>query len=323
MVENENRKEMEARQALEPHLAPGEQLLAYASGNVVGATSQPYYLGLTAERLLMLPLKRGKPSGEPLSLLREVIKSLTGSGWLQYRLQIKAPQDTLTVVCAGRWVKRAKDLVSRFAAAPPLPITGPATAAQRSLRQARDFMNLGLLASAQQQFKDAMTAAPSLATDSVAAELQAQLAETRLALRVGAGFCFGNIGVAVVIFALLALLSQTQSLAEVFNFSLIFSLLIDLYVGLNLWQGKAQWRGWALARAILGLLFYGFLALSQSDWIGLVTQIAFSGSFIILLTGKSARIRTWLAVGLYVFGYLGITFGLLLFSFIRGLLRAL
>ncbi len=46
MVENENRKEMEVRQALEPHLAPGEQLLAYASGNVAGATSQPYYLGL-------------------------------------------------------------------------------------------------------------------------------------------------------------------------------------------------------------------------------------------------------------------------------------
>jgi hypothetical protein len=278
-------------------------------------------MGLTTDRLIMLPLKRGQPSGEPLSLLRETIKALTGSGWLQYRLQIKAPQDVLTVVCAGRWVKRAKDLVSRFEAAPPPPIASPA--AQRSLRQARDFMGLGLLASAQQQFQEAVTAAPALTTDPVAAELQTQLAETRLALRVGAGFSFGNIGVAVVIFSLLALLGQTQSIGEIFNVPLIFSLLIDFYIGLNLWQGKAQWRSWALLRAVLGLILYGFIALSQSDWFGLMTQAAFSGSYIILLTGKSARSRTWIAIGLYVFGYLGITFGFLLFSFLQGLLRAL
>lgn len=322
MVEKENWKELEARQALETQLVTGEQLLAYTSGNVVGATAQPYHLGLTAERIILLPLKRGRPSGQASSLRREVIKSLTGSGWLQYRLRIKAPQDTLTLVCAGRWVKRTKDLVSRFVAAPPPPLASPAAAARLSLQQAQDFMNLGLLASAQQQFQEAVVATPALTADAAAAELQTQLTETRLALRVGAGFSFGNIGVALVIFALLALLGQTQSLAEIFNIPLIISLLIDFYIGINLWQGKAQWRGWALARAIFGLMLYGLIALSQSDWFSLITQAAFSGSFIILLTGKSARTRTWIAIGLYLLGYLGITFGFLLLSLIRRLINA-
>jgi len=62
VTENENVKERGVRQAIEARLNPGERLAAYTTGKLYGITAPAFHIGLTGERLLFLPLKRGKPA---------------------------------------------------------------------------------------------------------------------------------------------------------------------------------------------------------------------------------------------------------------------
>jgi hypothetical protein len=324
MNEKENKKEREARQALEARLDANEELLAYTNGNIAGLTARPHHVGLTAKRLILLPLKRGKPSGQVYSIRRESIKSQKWSGLLWPRLRIKLPEDNLDLSFRGRnWRKRAKELTNLATQTAPPTLADAATTSQHHLQQTRDFQGLGFVASARHELSEALRTDPALSTDPSVASLREQLAEARLALRVGAGFLFANIGVAILITALLAILGGGQAVGEFLDSTLIASLIFDLWIGISLWRGRTQWRPWAILRAALGFIIFGLEALAEGNFLGLIIQAAFSGSLILVLTGESKRSRTWVAIGIYVVGYLGLLVLSMLIAFVGGLIGAL
>lgn len=307
MTEIESRKERETRLALEVHLDADEELLAYTSGDITGLTARKHHFGLTAERLILLPLKRGAPSGQMYSIRRESVESLKWSGSLWPRLRIRLPKDNLDLrFRGGNWRRRARELTNAATQSSPLPLTYSTTTSQRQLQQTRDFQGLGFSASAQHELSKALEANPALSMDPSVVSLQGQLAEAGLALRVGAGFLFANIGVAILITALLAILGGEQAVSEFLDSGLIISLLADLWIGASLWRGRTQWRAAAIVRAALGFIVFGVFALAEGGCLGLIIQAAFSGSVILVLTGESKRSRTWAAIGIYAIGYLGL-----------------
>lgn len=306
MTEIESRKERETRLALEVHLDADEELLAYTSGDITGLTARKHHIGLTAERLILLPLKRGAPSGQMYSIRRESVESLKWSGSLWPRLRIRLPKDNLNLSFrGGNWRRRARELTNVATQASPLPLTYSTTTSQRQLQQTRDFQGLGFFASAQHELSKALEANPALSMDPSVVSLQGQLAEAGLALRVGAGFLFANIGVMILVTALLVILGEEQPL-EFWDSDLIGSLLFDLVIGISLWRGRTQWRPWAILRAVLGFILFGVLTLAEGGFFDLIMQAAISGSLILVLTGESKRSRTWAAIGIYAIGYLGL-----------------
>ncbi len=323
MVEEESRKEREVRQALEARLDPGEELLAYTRGI-------SYHIGLTAKRLIYLPLKwwgwGGKPSGKVFSIRRESIKSLEWSG-LWARMRIGLPQDKMEIRFQGsRWKKRAKELVNLATQAALPPPADMITESQRHLQQARDFQGLGFMAPAQHELSEAIQIDPALSMDPSVASLRKQLVEARLALQVGSVFLFANIGLAILLAALVAIIGGGQAAGEFLmgeGGCLAGSLIIDLIIGVSLWQGRPQYRRLAILRAVLGFIIFGVGALAKGGFLELITQAAFCGSIILVLTGRSNHTRTWVAIGIYAIGYLGLVTLQFLIAIVAGLVGAL
>ncbi len=86
----------------------------------------------------------------------------------------------------------------------------------------------------------------------------------------------------------------------------------------SLWRGRArQWETWAILRAVLGFIVFGLIVLVRGAILEFVMQAALCGSLVLVLTGESKRTRTWVAIGIYVIGYVG----LLLLSFVIGFLK--
>jgi Tfp pilus assembly protein PilF len=132
----------------------------------------------------------------------------------------------------------------------------------------------------------------------VVAPLQARLAETRLALRVGAALLLANVGVAILIGILSLLVTRDKTVGQLS----LLSMAIDLVIGINLWCGRTQWRAWAVLRAVLGFIFWGLAALARGSYLNLAIQAAISGALILVLAGEGRRWRTLSAVGLFSAG---------------------
>ncbi len=301
----ENKKEREARTALEGRLAVGEALLGYTSGNIAALTSQRYHVGLTPQGLILLPLQRGKPGVYLISIRRENIKSLKYSGLLSGKLKVELPCDGLDIAIQGRgWHRRAKDLALAYGQAAPLAPTDSATAGQRHLAQVRDFQALGFLASAQQQLDEATRVNPALSMDPAVSHQRERLAETWLAFRVAAGFLFADLALAFFRAVFLFMMSA-RTATNFFSASLVLIAFIDIVIGVSLWQGRTRWRTWALARAVFGLILQAWFMVGRGTYWDLVNQASFSGAMILVLTGESNRNRTWIAIIIYVVGYVG------------------
>lgn len=299
----ENLEEGTVRQVLEAHLQTGETLLAYTKGQVAGVVSVPYYLGLTEARLLLV---RPQASGQSFSIQRAQIRALnvTWAGFSADRLQVKCLNDTLLVNISGAvWRRRAQALAQVGGQTPPTSASLP-TAPQSLVRQALDFQALGFLASAQQTLNDAIRLDPLLSQDAAVVPLQKQLAETRLAYRVATGFLFVYVGLMALLAALLMLMGE--GLAEFGNLQTLISIGLALYFGVALWQGRSEQRLPTILGVILGFVFTLLGNIAEFNVVSLITGLSFAGSIILVLTGQSNRRRTWLAVALYVFGYLGV-----------------
>ena len=80
---------------------------------------------------------------------------------------------------------------------------------------------------------------------------------------------------------------------------------VNLIIGANLWQVKQQWQKYTVWWAALGLVLFGGGALVTGDFFSLITQIAFSGSLILLLAGAPTKVRTISAVAIYLVLYVG------------------
>ena len=320
MSERESRQEVEARQALEAHLESSEELLAYVSGNLFSSTNQPYHIGLTQERLVLVRKKGGKASGEVYSIRRAAVKSVKWAS-LGPSLQVSLPMDKVDVRLRGRWRKRAKALARLFDA-DKLPAGVELTiSAQEQLQQARDFQALGLLASSQGELDKALKRDSTLGTDPEVLALEEQLSEARLALRVGAGFLFVGAAINLCLTLVFALVGGVEAAAA--SFAGLISYVIDIGIGIGLWQGRMRWRVWALLRAVLGFLFLGVSSIAQGDFVALILQAAFSGAVILVLTGESNRTRTMIAVGIYAVGYVALLLAVVLGPFVLGTIGSL
>jgi hypothetical protein len=296
---------------LEAQLEPGEELLAYTGGAITGIVStRPIYLGLTAERLILLSLKRGRPTGQIWNIWRENIVSLEWSG-LWDRLKIRLPKDRLDIACGKRyWKKRARNLIESHLET-PVPRHDAEIMMQRTLEQIEVFHELDLIASVEAMSEDVRRANPEI---ELAVSSPEVLAEKRLALRVGAAFLFINAGIAVLFGALIVM--GDGSLEP----GLFVSIIIDLVIGINLWKGNArQWSNWAIIRAALGLIFYGIISLVGGAYLDFVAQAALCGSIILVLAGESKRGKTLASIGIYAIGFLGV----ILLSFVIGFLGGL
>ena len=297
-MSKETKKETEARQHLETQLMPGEELLACCGGTIAGLVSNQHYtVGLTAERLILLPLKRGRPSGQALSFWREFISSMSWSGGWS-RLKIKLPKGGLSIACAKRyWKKCFKGLVEAHSGV-PIPLHDDTISNQRRLEQVRVLQGFSLIASAQAVGQGVQPDASETGWGATAATL----VEKRVSLRVGAGFLVVNSGLLVLATALLAVSGEpSQPL-------LLVAAAIDIIIGINLWRGQAfRWADWAIVRAAVGLVLFAIVSLLEGAVLAFVSQAAFSGSVLLVLTGESKRSKTWAAIGVYVIGYLGVS----------------
>jgi hypothetical protein len=129
--------------------------------NDYGAKS--YHLGLTAERLVVLPFKDRQLSGRALSIQRENIKSLKWSG---SNLVVQLEHNTLSISCRqGHWKTRAKELADLNTQTPVPDGSITSISSQERLQQIQDFHALDLLASAQSELSKVAQFDPSLSAD--------------------------------------------------------------------------------------------------------------------------------------------------------------
>lgn len=318
-MSDESKKELEVRQHLEAVLEPGEELLAYTKGKILSVlSSNLVYIGLTPERLILLPVKYGKkPFDQALSIWREYIDALKWSGTWD-RLKIQVPKGVMDLASAGgRWKRRAGELVD-VAQQASVPVPDPALTAERQARQVEVFRELEMVASAKAIMERSQL--PFDAESDAAAVLE-EVEEKRIAFRVGAVFLFVNIGLVLLLNALVLVTLMTQGEGLTFPnlFSLIISVVVDLIIGINLWRGRGQqWASWAIVRAVLGMIAFGLMYLAQGAISGFLAQVAFCSSLILILTGKGKRVKTWVAIGIYVV-YLGIVFISLMVAFLSPL----
>jgi hypothetical protein len=308
MNEVENKDELKVRQLLEAELNPGEELLAYTQSQTAGLiTRKIHNLGLTTERLMIMRVRKDQPSGRVLNIRRNNVEKLSWSGvWAT--LKIKLGSDTLSFNCRkGYWKKRAKAMANTHSQMGiPDASTNMILTSQERLQQAQDFQELGLLNSGKAELEKAIQANPGLATDSEVVSLRKKLVEQSLALRVGAGF-FAITLLLLIVFALLGSVWLNP-----------IGVILLIFTGYNLWRGNTSWRWWGIFLGIINALIFSLGSWAAGGILEALSWAAFGAAVLIVLTGVSQRSRTWIAVGVYTFGHLG----LLVLAFVIALITA-
>jgi hypothetical protein len=199
------------------------------------------------------------------------------------------------------------------------PIMNTQAQAQSFLDKATTYKKLGLKAQVQYELDQARRVDPYIIQESryktlledVAAEVKKAEA-LKTPLRIGAGMLFVN---AVVGAIFLILIFISGSGADLAGGDLIAPI-VNLIIGVNLWQAKEQWQKYTVWWAALGLVLFGGGALVSGDFFGLITQLGFSGSLIVLLAGTPTKARTISAVAIYLVLYLAMLCLLFTLSFL-------
>jgi hypothetical protein len=199
------------------------------------------------------------------------------------------------------------------------PIMNTQAQAQTYLDKAVTYRKLGLKAQVQHELEQARRVDPYIVQEGryktlledVAAEVKKGEA-LKTPLRIGAGMLFMN---AVVGTIFLILIFSSGGGADLAGGDLIAPI-VNLIIGINLWQVKPQWQKYTLWWAALGLVLFGGAALATGDFFSLITQLGFSGSLIVLLAGTPTKARTNAAVAIYLVLYLGMLCLLFTLSFL-------
>ena len=199
------------------------------------------------------------------------------------------------------------------------PIMNTQAQAQSFLDKATTYKKLGLKAQVQYELEQARRVDPYIVQESrykalvedVAAEVKKAEA-LKTPLRIGAGMLFLN---AVVGAIFLILIFVSGGGADLAGGDLIAPI-VDLIIGVNLWQVKPQWQKYTVWWAALGLIIFGGIALVNGDFFSLITQLGFSGSLIVLLAGTPTKVRTIASVAIYLVLYLGMLCLLFTLSFL-------
>lgn len=75
------------------------------------------------------------------------------------------------------------------------------------------------------------------------------------------------------------------------NYHLAFSVIIDIFLGINLLRGRRWARTWMLVRLVLGIVVWGIVFAVQGDSGSLLLNTGVLIALILLLTGTSTRLR--------------------------------
>jgi hypothetical protein len=199
------------------------------------------------------------------------------------------------------------------------PIMNTQAQAQSYLDKAETYKKLGLKAQVQFELEQARRVDPYIAQDTrYKTLLEDNLAEAKkieglkTPLRIGAGMLFVN-AVLGVIFLIIILTSGGGSDLASGDF---IAPIVNLIIGVNLWQIKANWQKYTVWWAVLGLVIFGIAAIVAGDFFSLITQIGFSGSLILLLAGTPTKARTIAATAAFLIIYLGMICLLFALSFL-------
>ena len=181
--------------------------------------------------------------------------------------------------------------------------------ARHYLEQAETYKKLGLKAQVQHELERARGIDPYIAQEDRyktlldEASYQPQVDPgLKVPLRIGAGMLFVNALLSAFFLILILMTGDTSGLAA----DDYIAPFVNLIIGVNLWQVKEQWKRYTVWWALIGLVIFGGGALVSGDYFSLITQLAFSGSLILLLAGKPSKVRTIVATLIFVVAYLGL-----------------
>lgn len=189
------------------------------------------------------------------------------------------------------------------------PIMNTQAQAQSYLDKAATYKKLGLKAQVQHELEQARRVDPYIAQEvrykalleDVAAEVK-KVEALKTPLRIGAGMLFVNALIGAIFLILILISGGGADLAS----GDFIAPIVNLIIGVNLWQVKPQWQKYTVWWAVLGLVLFGGGALVTGDFLSLITQLGFSGSLILLLAGTPTKVRTVSAIAIYLVLYLGI-----------------
>jgi hypothetical protein len=199
------------------------------------------------------------------------------------------------------------------------PIVDTQAQAQSYLDKAETYKKLGLKAQVRYELGQARSVDPyvvqedrykTLLEEAAAEEKKFEALKTPL--RIGAGMVFLN-AVLGAFFLVLILISGGGTDLGSGDF---IAPIVSVIIGVNLWNIKKQWQVYAVWWAALGLFFFGGGALISGDYFGLLAQLGFSGSLILLLAGTPTKARTIVAVAIYLLLYVGMICLLFTLSFL-------
>ncbi len=202
------------------------------------------------------------------------------------------------------------------------PIMNTQAQARSYLDKAETYLKLGLQAQVQHELEQARRVDPYIAQgmryrtllESITAAAK-KTDELKMPLRIGAGMLFVNALVGALFLVLIFSSGGGASLAG----GDIIAPIVNVIIGVNLWQVKPQWQKYTVLWAAVGLILFGAASLLSGDYLSVITQLGFSGSLMLLLAGAPTKVRTIAAVAVYLVLYLGVIclfFGLALLGFI-------
>lgn len=177
------------------------------------------------------------------------------------------------------------------------------------LEQAETYKKLGLRAQVQHELERARGIDPYIVQEDRYKTLLDEASYLpqidpglKLPLRIGAGMLFVNAALGALFLILILVTGDTTGLAA----EDFVAPLVNLIIGINLWQVKESWKRNTVWWALIGLVIFGGGALISGDYFSLITQLSFSGSLILLLAGRPSQVRTIAATLIFVVAYIGV-----------------
>ena len=201
-------------------------------------------------------------------------------------------------------------------------ITNTQAQAQSLLNKAETYRKLGLNVQVQYELEQARKIDPYIVEENryksllaeAAAELN-KLDELKTPLRIGAGMLFINAALGVINLILIFTTGDAGNLTR----GEFIGPIVNIIIGANLWQVKVSWQKYTVWWAVIGLVLFGAGSLFNGDFLGLIIQLGFSGSLILLLTGTPSKARTIVSVAIFSVLFLGGLCLIFTLSFLAGL----
>jgi hypothetical protein len=189
------------------------------------------------------------------------------------------------------------------------PLINSQSQAQAHLEKAETYKKLGLDGQVRYELEQAkqldpyIVQEPRYKTFLEESASRAQATEAlKIPFRIGAGMVFVNAALGLLFLVLILTSGGGGDLAS----GDFIAPIINVIIGVNLWQIKLQWQKYTIWWAALGLIIFGGMALISGDYFSLLTQLGFSGALILLLAGIPSKVRTISAVAVFLVLYLGL-----------------